>query len=252
MSSTTTERDLRAESVAPEGRKYLYDFDRRMYDYALRTFAPHIASGSALEVGCYGGEFTLKLANLFADLTALDAVFQPLEASGLFDKSRVKFVWEKIEDVDFGGKTFDNIFLMHTLEHVDDPQAVLAKLKSLLALQGRLFVLVPNAQALSRRVAVVRGLLPNASFVPTWEAKVGHRRVYDLESLMTEVAQAGLREVDSGGVFVKPLCNAQFDKAMERQDIVDEAYMEACYQLSEALARLCASVYVVAGKHYAH
>ena len=66
-------RDLNAEHADTKDRKYAYDFDYRMHDYMLRTFDDRLPkTGRALEMGCFEGGFTKKLAALFPDLTTVE------------------------------------------------------------------------------------------------------------------------------------------------------------------------------------
>jgi SAM-dependent methyltransferase len=49
-----------------------------------------------------------------------------------------------VEDIDFSNRKFDNITIIHVLEHVDDPRAVIRKCRALLNEGGMLFIAVPN------------------------------------------------------------------------------------------------------------
>lgn len=246
MYNLNKKRDLEKEGVAPVGRKYLYNFDVAMYDYIIRTLKPFFREGPALELGCYKGVFTQKLSGLFSDLTAIDgsveAVEQTREAA-----PRVLVKQAMIEKYS-SDKKYNNIFLMHTLEHVDDAVVALKNIRTLLSDNGRLFIVVPNANALSRQIAVEMGILAETESVASWERAVGHQRTYISATLFTDISAAGLVEETSGGVFVKPLCNAQFDELGRDDKIVTPAYREACYRLSVRHPHLCASLYSVCGR----
>src|SRR5664279_3847541 len=129
-------------------RKYAYDFDYVHRGYMMRTFAPFLPRGRALEMGCYQGEFTKMLAARYQDLTVIeaaseliaDARAQPFEEGTL--GQRVRFVCSTFEDFEIGETSarFDAIFLMHTLEHLDDPVGVLRKVDGWLSERGLLFL----------------------------------------------------------------------------------------------------------------
>ena len=62
-------------------RKYAYDFDYRLRDYMIKEFQSLFINStdtsgnlvsSALEMGCYKGEFTQKIAPFFSDLTVIE------------------------------------------------------------------------------------------------------------------------------------------------------------------------------------
>src|SRR6185295_5792516 len=64
---------------------------------------------------------------------------------------RATFVHGTFETVDLADR-YDAIFLVHTLEHLDDPVAVLRRVNDWLTDEGRLAVVVPNANAASRQI----------------------------------------------------------------------------------------------------
>ena len=246
MSDLSEKRNLDQEGVAPEGRKYLYDFDKRMYSYILRTLTPFFRTGSTLELGCYKGDFTELLSVVFSDLTALDGSPEAAEACVARMRLRADVRCGRIEETTFERK-FDNIFLMHVLEHTEDPIVVLKSVREMLSDEGRLFIVVPNAHAASRRLAVHMGILEQPKDVAAWERAVGHRRTYALDTLEADAHCAGLAVEERGGIFFKPLANKQFD-ALEGGDIVVEKYREACYELGKEYPDLCASIFLVCGK----
>jgi 2-polyprenyl-3-methyl-5-hydroxy-6-metoxy-1,4-benzoquinol methylase len=137
------------------------------------------------------------------------------------------------------------IFFSHVLEHVEDPAACLARLGDLLSPTGRLFVIVPNGEAASRRIAVKMGVLEHLESLSTADVAAGHRRVYRLDTLVAEARRAGLGVTDTGGVFFKPLANFQFD-ALMGGPLIGEAFLEGCYELGKEHPTFCASIYLVA------
>lgn len=235
-------RDLNTEFADTEDRKYAYDFDYRMHDYMLRTFRERLDGGAALELGCFEGEFSRKLAPLFDSLTVAEGSSE-LIAIARTKAPTARFVLTRFED--FEPETrFDAVFLVHTLEHMDEPVELLRRIGGWLAPKGKLFLVVPNAHAASRQIAVEMGLIAYPTAVTPGEFEHGHRRTYNAESLFAHVQQAGLVAVETGGVFFKPFANFQFDKLL-KTDIVSEAYMEGCFSLGQKHPDLCASIYAV-------
>jgi hypothetical protein len=122
--------------------------------------------------------------------------------------------------------------------------AVLRRVNTWLTGRGRLFVVVPNANAASRQIAVRMGLVPFTDAVTDDERVHGHRKTYRLETVARDALDAGLRIVHSGGVFFKPLANYQFDQLLDG-GVISEAYLEGCYQLGMQYPDLCASIFLV-------
>ncbi len=224
-------------------RKYAYDFDRVLRRYVMRTLDPFLPPGKALEMGCYTGDVTEMIADRYADLTVIEASTELVAAAGARLGSRARFITGTFETAAVAD-AFNAIFLIHTLEHLDDPVLVLRRAGQWLAPGGRLCVVVPNAHAPSRQIAVHMGLISHNSAVTESERIHGHRKTYSLDTLEREVADAGLAVVRTGGVFFKPLANYQFDKLMGG-DVISDAYLEGCYRLGMRYPDLCASIYVV-------
>jgi 2-polyprenyl-3-methyl-5-hydroxy-6-metoxy-1,4-benzoquinol methylase len=239
------ERDYNAEHK-DGARKYAYEFDSLLRRYMMRTLEPFLPSGKALEMGCYTGEVTEMLAGRFADLTVIEASEELVRAARARLNGRARFLQGTFETVEVTER-YDAIFLMHTLEHLDDPVLVLRRVNGWLTASGRLFVVVPNANAPSRQIAVQMGLIPFNSAVTDGERAHGHRKTYSLDTLERDVLDAGLRILHRGGVFFKPLANYQFDKLIGG-DVISDEYLEGCYRLGMHYPDLCASIYVVCEK----
>lgn len=224
-------------------RRYAYDFDYVLRRYMMRTFAPLLHRGKALELGCFEGETTKLYAEHFDDLTVVEAADSLIAVARGKVPASVNFVHGTIESVQLPA-VYDDIFLVHTLEHLDDRVSGLARMGKWLSAIGRLYVVVPNANAASRQIAVKMGLIPTNSAVTEGEAAHGHRCTYSLDTLESDVRSAGLRVESRGGIFFKPFANFQFDRMLQ-EGIIDERYLEGCYALGMQYPDLTASIYMV-------
>lgn len=219
-------------------------FDRAMRTYMMRTLEVWWRPGAILQVGCSHGDQTTLLKRRFDDVSVLE----PMQA--FIDKARAKagagvaFHCDLIETFK-PPRTYDNILLSHVLEHVEDPVACIAKLMSWLSDGGRLFLVVPNGGAASRRIAAKMGLVSHLEGLSAADRAAGHRRVYQLDGLCRDARDAGARLAHSGGIFFKPLANFQFDALMGGK-LISDAFMEGCYQLGAEHPTMSASVFVVA------
>jgi 2-polyprenyl-3-methyl-5-hydroxy-6-metoxy-1,4-benzoquinol methylase len=223
--------------------KYAYDFDAIVRRYMMKALSPHFRPGRALELGCYTGDVTEMIAEVYPDLTVVEASSELVSVASRRLGDRARFVTGTFESVALDGR-YDAIFLVHTLEHIDDPVFVLRRIAGWLTESGRLFVVVPNAHAASRQIAVKMGLIASPDAVTDGEREHGHRRTYSLDTLERDVHAAGLPVVDRGGVFFKALANYQFDRLIGG-DVISEAYLDGCYELGAQYPDLCASIYVV-------
>ena len=223
-------------------RKYAYDFDSVLRRYMMRTLDPFMLPGKALEMGCYTGEVTEMIASRYADLTVIEASDELVAVAGRRVPA-ARFITGTFEDTTLDDR-FDAVFLVHTLEHLDRPAATLARVNDWLTDTGRLFIVVPNANAPSRQIAVQMGLITHNTAITDGERAHGHRATYTLDSLEHVAEEGGLRILHRGGVFFKPLANYQFDKLMGG-DVITDAYLEGCYRLGMHYPDLCASIYLV-------
>ena len=200
---------------------------------------------AALEIGAFEGAMTQLLVKEFGKLEVVEAAEDlATELSRKFPATKVHY--SKIELWETEAR-YENVFLVHTLEHIDNRVAALSKVASLLSDSGLVFIAVPNADALSRLIAVEMGILEKKEAISEGERLHGHTITYTLESLKHEVLESGLRIIQSGGVILKALSNGQIDKAME-QGIISGDYLDACDQLSQIYPQFSSSIYVIASK----
>lgn len=243
-------RDYNEEIKDNVGRKYAYSFDFDvMHPYMVRSFKPFFRTGSALELGCFQGAFTERIVELFEEVACIEASADALEVAKerLKKYKNITYIEGTFEDVVLKRK-FNNIFLTHVLEHIDDREGILRKIKDeWLAEDGFLFVACPNANAPSRQIAVKMGLIESNAAVTEAERAHGHRITYSLDTLETEIVKAGLRIVHKSGIFFKALANFQWDRLLQT-DIISKEYLEGCYALGQQYPELCSSIYCVCQK----
>src|SRR5262245_958862 len=206
-----------------ETRRYAYDFDSVIRKYLLRALESRFKrDGTVLELGSYKGDMTAQILDYFPAVTVIEAAGELARIVRERFPGKVTVIKPSVENVAIESR-YDNIFLVHTLEHLDDPVGVLAKVRDWLTPAGHLFVAVPNANALSRQIAVKMGLVESNTAVTPAEARHGHRRTYSMDVLLSHLRAARYRIDDYGGILVKPLANFQFDQAIAH-GIVDDAY----------------------------
>src|SRR4051812_41815068 len=127
-------RDYNQEYQDNEQRKYAYDFDNILRHYMMQAFLPYkkTAGGKALEMGCFKGEFTEILTQFFEDITVIEASDELVEYTRNRVSKNVKFICSTFEEF-HGAEKYDYIFLMHTLEHLDNAKEVLRKVSGWLS-----------------------------------------------------------------------------------------------------------------------
>lgn len=208
--SEVDEKELQ-ESFSWARSKMFSNYNGVLGYYQVQACLEHRrGSGSLLDMPCGDGTLTSLLAPHFDRVVGVDASSQHLDLAR-----------ESLPDVDFHealieefetDERFDHITMLNILEHVVDPVGVLLKAASLLSDDGVLFVHVPNALAINRRLAVLMGTLTDCEELSPFDIQVvGHRRSYTLSSLCADIEKAGLKVGATGGVFYKSLSTPQID-----------------------------------------
>jgi 2-polyprenyl-3-methyl-5-hydroxy-6-metoxy-1,4-benzoquinol methylase len=241
---TADEERTHLNAVTASYGEQIAPFDAKMRDYMMRTFAPFFRDGNCLQVGCAHGDQTTLLLERYSDVTVVEGAREFIDHTRGRVGDQVLFVEGLVEDFETDAR-YETIFFSHVLEHVTDPVVALSKLGGLLTPSGRLYVVVPNAEAASRRIAVKMGALTHLEDLSPSDIAAGHRRVYRLDTLCRDVLAAGLNITESGGIFFKPLANFQFD-ALIGGPLISEAFMEGCYQLGKEHPAMSASIFVIA------
>ena len=241
-------RDYNQEYQDNAERKYAYDFDNVLRHYMMQAMEAFISdyNGKALEMGCFKGEFTEIIAKKFTNLTVIEASDELVEYTKNRVGGGVRFVTNTFENYNEENQ-YDYIFLMHTLEHLDDPVGILRKTKTWLSERGKLFLVCPNANAPSRQIAVKMGLITHNAAITPGEKEHGHRNTYALDTLEREASQAGLQVLHRTGIFFKALANYQWDRLL-KTDIISKEYLDGCYKLGQLYPDLCASIMLVCTK----
>jgi SAM-dependent methyltransferase len=105
----------------------------------------------------------------------------------------------------------DAVEMGFVLEHVDNPLLVAKRYAGFLKPGGSLFIAVPNACSLHRRVGVEAGLLSDIYNLSEQDRGFGHKRYFDCQSLTKLVNDAGLKIVKTEGLFLKPITTSQME-----------------------------------------
>jgi 2-polyprenyl-3-methyl-5-hydroxy-6-metoxy-1,4-benzoquinol methylase len=232
------------ECLDTSTRKYAYDFDYLMHDYMIKTFLPFFKGERALELGCYHGMFTQQIAKYFPDVTVVEASSSSIKIAKSNTPINTLFLESTFETVNLDQASFDAIFIIHTLEHLNNPNIILNKVREWLKPTGFLFIAVPNGNALSRQIAVKMGLINFNTSISNGEHEHGHTRTYTLDALEFEVKNAGFNIESSGGIFLKCLANFQIDDAL-KNGIIDLAYLDGCFELGKKYPDFCSSIFTI-------
>lgn len=120
----------------------------RVAEEAVRLLRP---GARVLDVGCGRGAFALRMADLGYEVDACDL------RDHCMCKERVRFIQGSAESLE-PTRTYDAIFMLELVEHLEDPFGVLRRYLEVLAPGGYLVVSTPNVDsALSRAWFLLTG-----------------------------------------------------------------------------------------------
>jgi ribosomal protein S18 acetylase RimI-like enzyme len=242
------ERNYNEEFKDTADHKYAYNFDFDvMHRYMVKSFEPFFKGDDVLELGSFKGDFTERLLPYFNDITCVEASDEAafIAKTKLGDKVNIH---TSLFENTVLPKKYNNIILTHVLEHIDNPAALLNRIKEeWLTDDGCLFVVCPNANAPSRQIAVKMGLISHNSAITLSEAEHGHRITYTLDTLERDAVVGGLKVVHRSGIFFKALANFQWDQLLNT-DIISKEYLDGCYALGQQYPDLCSSIMLICKK----
>jgi len=189
----------------------IYDFDNHIllkwYPERVRQFSGD--ANSLLELGLGHGITATVFGQHFKRHVVIDAspaVIQNFRQT--YPGSKAEIVESYFENFETNER-FDVIVFGFILEHVDDPVLILKHFRRFLAPGGRMFVTVPNAEVLNRRLGHLAGMLPDMQHLSEHDLLLGHKRYYTVETLRQDIQQAGYEIKRLEGIYLKPLTTSQ-------------------------------------------
>ena len=192
---------------------YALDNDLMLNWYPQRVMA--LASGtSLLELGLGHGHSARHFATHYPRYVVVEG------STKMIDRFRAEQGTASIEIVhtmfeDFRSvEKFDVIVMGFVLEHVADPDRILRHFRDFLAPGGSLFVTVPNAESLHRRLGYEAGLIQDLMALSDADRQLGHQRLYTVALLRGAVERAGYEVKAIEGLLLKPIATSQI-KALD-------------------------------------
>lgn len=217
--------------------------DRELRELMVRTFSPYVIPGRGIELGCSDGFMTERLARLVSTLDVLDGSETFIDTAKKRKIPNAAFHHTLFEDWK-ADQRVENIFCTHVLEHLSEVRPTLEMVRETLQPNGRFFVVVPNAFALSRQLAYHMGLLEDLKELTENDRKHGHRRVYDRVSLNRELVAAGFEIVAQGGIQLKLLADFQMTRLID-DGTLQRSQLDGLYKLGFQYPDLCGAVFAI-------
>ena len=125
-----------------------YGSSRQDYSLASRIVQHTVPSGNILDVGCFRGDFLLKLPEYYYKFG-----IEPSEpARRIASGSGIKLIGASINSIDSSSPVFDMITFIDVLEHLPNPFKALQTLAGKLKSEGYFLITTGNTTALTWRL----------------------------------------------------------------------------------------------------
>ncbi len=191
-------------------RHHLLD-NRVSLNWYPKRVSSMATTGSMLELGLGHGYSSRHFAEAFKRYIVVDGSQEMIDRfRNHYSVENIDIVHAFFEDFETEEK-FDAIGMGFVLEHVDDPALVLKRYAKFLAPGGAIFIAVPNAESLHRRLGYEAGMLPDMQTLSRADLDFGHKRYFNLASLRELVESVGLEVQQTEGLFLKPITTQQME-----------------------------------------
>lgn len=189
----------------------LYDFDNNILLnwYSKRIIELGNSEQSVLDLGLGHGFTALNFSNFFRRYVILDG---SKEVILNFKNNNPEFKSEIVETYFETFETdekFDVIVMGFILEHVDNPLQMIKYYKNFLTKNGRMFLSVPNAEVMNRKLGNLAGILPDIKKLSENDILLGHKRYYTLDSLKHDINLSACEILKIEGIYLKPFTTKQ-------------------------------------------
>lgn len=123
-------------------------FKRLLRTKPLRDVIPYVPNGRVLDVGCASGEYLLRLKSIGWQCQGVD--FSP-KAVAIAREHGLDVFLGGLLDVGFESSSFDFVTAHHYIEHIPNPDEIMAEMGRITKPGGTILIRTPNSEALGRR-----------------------------------------------------------------------------------------------------
>ncbi len=129
---------------------------------------------------------------------------------------------------------FDVVCMGFVLEHVYEPEALVRRFTRFLKPGGSLFITVPNAESMHRRIGFAAGLMDDLFALGEGDRQLGHQQLFSVASMTALIERCGLEVVVTEGLFFKPFTTGQI-----QQLGLSDAILQGMLEVGVGYPELC-------------
>ncbi len=201
----------------------LYDFDNKILLnwYSKRIVELSDSKESLLELGLGHGFSALNFSDYFEKHLILDGSKDIIENFKAKYPSFKSNVYETYFEAFQTKERFDLIVMGFILEHVDEPVKIMKYYKQFLNPKGRMFLSVPNAEVMNRKLGELSGLVEDITELSENDILLGHKRYYTKKTFIDDIHLAELEVISVEGIYLKPFTTKQMISLDLKENIID-------------------------------
>jgi 2-polyprenyl-3-methyl-5-hydroxy-6-metoxy-1,4-benzoquinol methylase len=221
--------------------EFIYEFDNQIQLnwYPQRVVSFTKSSDEVLELGIGHGITINHFSNYYKDYLVIDASLAVIDHFKESYPQNTAVIQETYFEKFESSRQFDVIIMGFIMEHVDDPDVILQYYKQFLRQGGKLFITVPNAEVMNRRLGNLAGDLPDMQLLSEHDLACGHQRYYTVQSLTDQVNRNGYHINRIEGIYLKPLSTSQMISLN-----LPQKYIDALCKLGVDYPELCCGILV--------
>ena len=220
------------------------DFDSVMAYYDVLEIAKNLRGNTVLEMGSNSGTVTRYLLPHAQALDIVEGSVTGIErtiGSLGYGHDKIRYFHECWEDFEPPNQ-YSDVVMVRALEHVENPTDLLSRMAKWITQNGRIHIIVPNAESLHRRIMIENGELSHLNELRQRDHEIGHFRVYDKETLSREIQQKGLNVAYLSGFFVKPITTEEMARITMNPL---HPFVRACYEAGKLFPDMGTQLYAI-------
>ena len=159
------------------------------------------------------------------------------------NRVKVKIVKEVFPPSKWAQGSVDFILCSSLLHEVENSHIMLNGIWNVCNKDTIVHLNVPNAHSIHRILAKESGLIDDVCDFSDRNLILQQNRVYDMESLILEIEDAGFQVLDKGSYFVKFFSHKQMWKLL-KDEIIDERILDGMYKLTDYMPRYGSEIFV--------
>jgi 2-polyprenyl-3-methyl-5-hydroxy-6-metoxy-1,4-benzoquinol methylase len=156
--------------------------------------------GDVLDIGCAGGGFLCYLDGKF-NINSADGIDINIPKKKAHSYNKINYIEANFEEYDFK-KQYDFVFMLDSIEHFPDHEAIFEKIRGILKEGGRLIISTPNFLFFPNILRIV--VSRDFKYQKIGTLDYTHLRFFTRKSIKRSLANTGFSNISINGINTFP------------------------------------------------